>query len=129
MDRPFPQFPPRDSESFLLFNRDIMTGVKAFKHVFMSPSSVDQEPKATRSGNTCIHGMTQVTPASIAYIATQVSFRSNFARCSDMSRFGLRYVRRLSFLEPILPRIRRRFIRQYSIYLMMSMSKMRFAIY
>lgn len=28
--------------------------------------------KATRSGNARIHGMTRVTPASIAYIATQV---------------------------------------------------------
>jgi len=38
----------------------------------MSPSSVEKEPKATRSGNARIHGMTQVTAASIAYIATQV---------------------------------------------------------
>lgn len=45
---------------------------KAFKHVFTSPSSVDQEPKATRSGNARIHGMKHVTPGSIAYIATQV---------------------------------------------------------
>ena len=29
--------------------------------------------KATRSGNAQIHGMTTVSPASIAYIATQVS--------------------------------------------------------
>jgi hypothetical protein len=45
---------------------------QAFKHIFTSPSSVDQEPKATRSGNARIHGMTQVTPASVAYVATQV---------------------------------------------------------
>lgn len=38
----------------------------------MSPSSVDKEPKAIRSSNACIHGMTQVTPASIAYVVTQV---------------------------------------------------------
>jgi hypothetical protein len=47
-------------------------GLQAFKHIFTSPSSVDQEPKATRSGNARIHGMTQVTAASIAYVATQV---------------------------------------------------------
>ena len=46
--------------------------VQAFKHVFTSPSSVDKEPKATRSGNARIHGMTRITRASIAYIATQV---------------------------------------------------------
>ncbi|KIM56470.1 hypothetical protein SCLCIDRAFT_29602 [Scleroderma citrinum Foug A] len=48
--------------------------VSAYKHVFTSPSSVDKEPKATRSGNARIHGMTRVTPPSIAYIATQVRF-------------------------------------------------------
>jgi len=48
--------------------------VSAYKHIFTSPSSVEKEPKATRSGNARIHGMTQVTPASIAYIATQVRF-------------------------------------------------------
>jgi len=46
--------------------------LQAYKHIFTSPSSVKKEPKATRSGNARIHGMTQVTPASIAYIATQV---------------------------------------------------------
>ncbi|KAH7917216.1 hypothetical protein BV22DRAFT_1108609 [Leucogyrophana mollusca] len=48
--------------------------VNAFKHTFTSPSSVDQEPKATRSGNARIHGMRSVTKPSIAYIATQVRF-------------------------------------------------------
>ncbi|KIM74367.1 hypothetical protein PILCRDRAFT_14512 [Piloderma croceum F 1598] len=48
--------------------------VSAYKHIFTSPSSVEKEPKATRSGNAWIHGMTRVTPASIAYIATQVRF-------------------------------------------------------
>jgi hypothetical protein len=46
--------------------------LKAYKHIFTSPSSVDNVNKATRSGNAQLHGMTQVTPASIAYIATQV---------------------------------------------------------
>lgn len=50
---------------------------QAYKHVFTSPSSVNK-PKATRSGNARIHGMTEVTPASIAYIATQVLFTSAF---------------------------------------------------
>ncbi|KAL4079701.1 hypothetical protein J3A83DRAFT_4356436 [Scleroderma citrinum] len=43
-------------------------------HVFTSPSSVDKELKATCSSNAQIHGMTQVTPSSITYIATQVQF-------------------------------------------------------
>jgi hypothetical protein len=46
--------------------------LQAYKHVFTSPSSVEKEAKATRSGNARIHGMTKVTPASLAYIATQV---------------------------------------------------------
>ena len=45
---------------------------QAFKYIFTLPSSVDKEPKATRSGNARLHGMTKVTPASFAYIATQV---------------------------------------------------------
>ncbi|KAG1896202.1 uncharacterized protein F5891DRAFT_1130398 [Suillus fuscotomentosus] len=43
----------------------------AYKHVFTSPSSVEKEPKATRSGNACLHGMNCVTIASISYIATE----------------------------------------------------------
>ncbi|KAI6012831.1 hypothetical protein EDC04DRAFT_2870886 [Pisolithus marmoratus] len=39
--------------------------VSAYKHIFTSPSSVDQEPKATHSGNACIHGMRCMTKASI----------------------------------------------------------------
>jgi hypothetical protein len=46
--------------------------LQAYKYVFTSPSSVDKISKATRSGNARIHGMTSVTLASIAYIATQV---------------------------------------------------------
>ncbi|KAG1869706.1 hypothetical protein C8R48DRAFT_597597 [Suillus tomentosus] len=48
--------------------------VCAYKHVFTSPSLVDKEPKATRSGNARLHGMGSVTIASMAYIATQVRF-------------------------------------------------------
>src|SRR6202142_3472604 len=39
-----------------------MMDIQAYKHIFTSPSSVDKEPKATRSSNAHIHGMTQVTP-------------------------------------------------------------------
>ncbi|KIJ58976.1 hypothetical protein HYDPIDRAFT_44219 [Hydnomerulius pinastri MD-312] len=48
--------------------------VSALKHIFTSLSSVDQEPKATRSGNAHIHGMRFVTKASITYVATQAHF-------------------------------------------------------
>ena len=47
--------------------------LQAFKHIFTSPSSVEIDAKATRSGNARIHGMTRVTTASLAYVATQVS--------------------------------------------------------
>ena len=58
--------------SDLAFHVDRFYQPKAFKHVFTSPSSVDQEPKATRSGNARIHGMRSTTKASLAYVATQV---------------------------------------------------------
>ena len=45
---------------------------QAFKHIFISPSSVDSDGRATRSGNAALHSMKHVTIASIAYIATQV---------------------------------------------------------
>lgn len=52
---------------------------QAYKHMFMSLSSVDQEPRAMRSGNVHIHGMWRVMKASIAYVITQViyTFLSN----------------------------------------------------
>ncbi|KAJ3501625.1 hypothetical protein NMY22_g18862 [Coprinellus aureogranulatus] len=65
-------------------NKDVWDGllrssilVKAFKHVFTSPSSVDATDgyfTSTRSCNARIHGMTAVTAPLIAYIATQVRF-------------------------------------------------------
>ncbi|KAG6904061.1 hypothetical protein DXG01_012852, partial [Tephrocybe rancida] len=68
--------------------------LNAFKHIFTSPSSVEKENKATRSGNARIHGMVSVTPASIAYVATQVRFAlsssttfSQTDRLSDSERF------------------------------------------
>lgn len=62
---------------FRLFEYDAqlaMTALscQAYKHIFTSPSSVEKEPRATRSGNARIRGMIKVTPASIAYIATRV---------------------------------------------------------
>ncbi|KAF9500757.1 hypothetical protein BDN71DRAFT_1501959 [Pleurotus eryngii] len=54
--------------------------VKAFCHVFTSPSSthtdenISDTGSSTRSGNAQLHGMTKVTTGSIAYIATQVYF-------------------------------------------------------
>ncbi|TFK17107.1 hypothetical protein FA15DRAFT_683610 [Coprinopsis marcescibilis] len=49
--------------------------VSAYKHVFTSPSSVDsREPRATRSCNARLHGMTSTMIGSLAYIATQVRF-------------------------------------------------------
>jgi len=45
---------------------------QAFKHIFTSPSSVDQEPKVTCSENAHLHGMQSVMKASIAYVTTQV---------------------------------------------------------
>ncbi|KAG1769425.1 hypothetical protein EDD22DRAFT_996534 [Suillus occidentalis] len=64
-------YDPEDPWCGLLRSRLL---VSAYKHVFTSPSSVDREPKATRSGNARLHGMTSVTVASIAYITTQVRF-------------------------------------------------------
>ncbi|KAG1906720.1 uncharacterized protein F5891DRAFT_1125542 [Suillus fuscotomentosus] len=64
-------YDPEDPWCGLLRSRLL---VCAYKHVFTSPSSVDREPKATRSRNARLHGMKSVTIASIAYIATQVRF-------------------------------------------------------
>ncbi|KAJ3534492.1 hypothetical protein NMY22_g6900 [Coprinellus aureogranulatus] len=77
--------------------------VSAFKHVFTSPSSVEQETRATRSGNAELHGMKGVTVASIAYICTLVRFSLSssavFSR-NDKSTDSERFYRSiLSFLE------------------------------
>ncbi|KAG1758510.1 hypothetical protein EDD22DRAFT_956795 [Suillus occidentalis] len=48
--------------------------ILAYKHVFIFLSSVDKEPKATQSGNACLHSMNAVMITSIAYIAMQVRF-------------------------------------------------------
>ena len=73
MERSFSQRYPCLSEfhqSFGLYS--INWRMQAYKHIFTSPSSVEKEPKATRSGNARIHGMTKVTLPSLAYVSTQV---------------------------------------------------------
>ena len=57
---------------------------QAFKHIFMSPSSVDQALKATRSGNAHLHGMRSVTKVSIAYVTTQVLLPHKVVPLTDL---------------------------------------------
>ncbi|KAI0077094.1 hypothetical protein K474DRAFT_1772072 [Panus rudis PR-1116 ss-1] len=49
--------------------------VQAFRHIFLSPSSAIADDagsgRSVKAGNAAIHGMTSVTPASIAYCAAQ----------------------------------------------------------
>ncbi|KAI1796705.1 hypothetical protein LXA43DRAFT_879237, partial [Ganoderma leucocontextum] len=63
--------------------------VNAFKHVFTSPSSVEDGGRSTKSSNAALHGMTKVTLASIAYVATLVRFslssRGTFARSDTVT--------------------------------------------
>ncbi|KAF8329620.1 hypothetical protein F5887DRAFT_896688, partial [Amanita rubescens] len=76
------EFDPEDPWDGL-FRSELL--VWAFKHIFTSPSSVEKENKATRSGNARIHGMTRVTTASLAYVATQ-QFRFALSSTSVFSR-------------------------------------------
>jgi len=55
---------------------------QVYKYIFTSPSSVEKKVKATRSENARIHGMKQVTMASLAYIATQVCLAVIFHCCT-----------------------------------------------
>jgi hypothetical protein len=64
-----------------------LSGVQAYKHVFTSPSSIEKVPKATRSGNARIHGMTHVTLASIAYIATR--WAQHYIQLHDKVELGV----------------------------------------
>ncbi|KAJ3517391.1 hypothetical protein NMY22_g13977 [Coprinellus aureogranulatus] len=77
--------------------------VQAFKHIFTSPSSVDGDTRATRSGNAQIHGMKRVTAPSIAYIATLVRFSltsaGSFSRSDPGTDSQTFYNSLLSFLE------------------------------
>ncbi|TEB22596.1 hypothetical protein FA13DRAFT_1798685 [Coprinellus micaceus] len=66
------EYDPKDPWNGLLRSSLL---VMAYKHIFTSPSSVHGgASKATRSSNARIHGMTSVTVASLAYVATQVRF-------------------------------------------------------
>ncbi|KAG6917588.1 hypothetical protein DXG01_001936 [Tephrocybe rancida] len=70
--------------------------VMAYKHIFISPSSInatDMEA-ATKGGNAQIHGMKKVTKASVVYTATQAhfalssaSFWSHTDRMMDLENF------------------------------------------
>ena len=59
---------------FHLLSNDpyLLRSEQAYKYIFTSLSSIEKEVKATRSGNARLHGMTRVTTASLAYVATQV---------------------------------------------------------
>ena len=90
---------------------------QAYKHIFTSPSSVDKVVKATRSGNARIHGMTQVTSPSIAYVATQVWFSPEACIWCQISnhffRHGSLSVPHLYSPGQILSRIQNVFTRVY----------------
>ncbi|PIL33145.1 hypothetical protein GSI_04595 [Ganoderma sinense ZZ0214-1] len=77
--------------------------VNAFKHVFTSPSSVDNSGRATKSSNSELHGMTKVTIASIVYIATLVRFclgdQSTLARSNTVENYQAFYNGLLMFLS------------------------------
>ncbi|KIM61385.1 hypothetical protein SCLCIDRAFT_122130 [Scleroderma citrinum Foug A] len=69
------------------WNGLLQSSLLAFKHVFTSPSSMEQEPKATRSGNVRLHGMQSITKASITYVAMQVHFALTSTQvfsCTDL---------------------------------------------
>ncbi|KAG0702402.1 hypothetical protein DFH29DRAFT_982339 [Suillus ampliporus] len=77
-------YDPDDPWKGLLRSEILIFG---FKHVFTSPSSIDKDPKAMRSGNAYLHGMKSVTKGFPAYIATQVRFSlssSSVFSCTDM---------------------------------------------
>ncbi|RDB19259.1 hypothetical protein Hypma_013703 [Hypsizygus marmoreus] len=94
------KFDPEDPWNGFLKNNIL---VSAYKHIFTSPSSVEKEPKATRSGNARIHGMTNVTAASIVYVATQARFAlsssSVFSRTDNVTDSERFYNSLLEFLE------------------------------
>ncbi|KIM71880.1 hypothetical protein PILCRDRAFT_16629 [Piloderma croceum F 1598] len=80
-------FDPEDPWNGLFRSSLLISG---YKYIFTSPSSIEKEAKATRSGNARIHGMTQVTSASIAYIRFALSSSPIFSRTdtvTDSERF------------------------------------------
>ncbi|KAI0710854.1 hypothetical protein C8Q76DRAFT_694848 [Earliella scabrosa] len=86
-------FDPNNPWQGLFRGRLLLNG---FNHIFNSPSSVDNIGRSTRAGNAQIHGMREVTPASIAYVAMLVRFVLGSATCfsrkdtvSDSERFYL----------------------------------------
>ncbi|KAJ3511690.1 hypothetical protein NMY22_g15570 [Coprinellus aureogranulatus] len=84
--------------------------LKAYKHIFTSPSSVDgHAEKATRSSNARIHGMTSVSIASLAYIATQVRFAlsssSIFSRSDTVTDSEFFYNLMIDLLEDVDERV------------------------
>ena len=78
--------------------------IQAYKHIFTSPSSVEREPKATRSGNARIHGMTCVTLPSIAYVATQVSNFHFPSSCQSHLDYNFLQVRFALSSSPVFSR-------------------------
>ncbi|TEB24246.1 hypothetical protein FA13DRAFT_1756867 [Coprinellus micaceus] len=76
-----------------LFRNELLIKASSpgYKHIFTSPSSVKEQPKVTCSGNAQIHGMTHVTPASLAYTFTQIRF--------SLSSAGTFYTSVLELLE------------------------------
>jgi len=94
------EYDPEDPWEGLFRSRFL---VYAFKHIFTSPSSVEKEAKATRSGNARIHGMKRVTTGSLAYVATQLRFAlsssSVFCRSDNLTDSERFYNSVLEFLD------------------------------
>ncbi|KIO27580.1 hypothetical protein M407DRAFT_232534 [Tulasnella calospora MUT 4182] len=75
-------YPPFLYRNYEIESGDLLEGLfessillKAARHIFVSPSSADDEcSRSTRAGNAALNGMTKITPATIAYVATQVQF-------------------------------------------------------
>ncbi|KAL4066815.1 hypothetical protein J3A83DRAFT_4360117 [Scleroderma citrinum] len=62
--------------------------ILVFKHIFMLPSTVYQEPKATCLGNAHIHSMHSTMKVSLAYVATQACFALTSAQvfsCTNLT--------------------------------------------
>ena len=82
-----------------------LTLFQAYKHIFTLPSSVDQAPKATRSGNAQIHGMQSITKPSIAYISIQVmpnkSLIYSCINCCTQACFALTSTQRFSCTDQV----------------------------
>ena len=104
----------RQAEPLLSLLSNEQTRQQSFKHIFTSPSSVEKEAKATRSGNARLHGMTSVTPASITYVATQVRHLQKSLALPTFHRLGLLWHRRLSSLVQIRWQIPNYFITAFS---------------